>query len=396
MSEGKRVKKGPIELLQKAYTEHEFMRIVKYDDDSIARKSSGVSIGGSASNWKEGEFYYWPQWRLAGTNYEALISYAMMEGGLQDVTGYKRGKQTLGPFIGRNGTNNSYEAGSFMLNVNITSVSKGRFEVLESPEYDTDLKIPKYKLTVDEDKKGEKLATVTPGKSFRGSAAEFITHEREAHKKLVEKHKSEIDTKANLDALAKLRLKGFPSKSGKTTKSGSKEKKEISFENFVANFEARAAKQAKNSKKGYKASSYWWNISALTHDLAGSRLIPNANLKGNYIRIGDTRFIFTVKSSKDEYNGPLWYFRFKNGWINPVEGEEEPDNSKAIKDAKKELKSVVENEDNILTLTKKGKDAQSEGETNKRKKNKEKTPEEEEEEEEEEGEEGEEEEEGED
>ena len=378
MSEGKRVKKGPIELLEKAYNEHEFMRIVKYEDGSIARKSSNISIGGSDSYWKEGEFYYWPQWRLAGTDYEALISYAMMEGGLQDVTGYKRGKQTLGPFIGRNGTNNSYEAGSFMVDVNITSVSKGRFEVLESPEYDTDLKIPKYKLTVDEDKRGEKSATVTPGKSSRGSAAEFIAYEREEHKKLTRAHKNEIDTKANLDSLAKLRLKGFPSKSGKTTKSGSKEKKEINFENFVGSFEARAAKQAKNSKKGHKASSYWWNISALNHELAGSRLIPSDKLNSNYIRIGDTRFVFTTKSSKDEYTGPLWYFRFKNGWVNPVEGEEEPDNDKAIKLAKKELKSVVE-EGNTPPLPKK-KNGDSEGETKKRRTKKEKTPEEEEEE----------------
>jgi hypothetical protein len=328
-----------MELVNKASERWDYVKIVEYADGSIGKKPS-LSIGGAVSSqWKDGkDFYYWPRLRLAGRNYLALVKYALMNG---LVEGKRGAEVTFGPFIGKGGSENEILPEAFMLSGTIGSMSKGKFAVSGDIEYDSSLLIPSYSYSLTT-ADGEQDLTITEKGKGR-NPVDYLLHEKEKHTGYSHQSDDKVNKAANLDTLAKnIYDFGLPKRGSKGSKSGRSAKEPRTFEGFNTELNSRATRNAK--KSGIKASKYLFDISKLTDSFSSSRVKPQDKFSNNYIRGGEgSRIIFTAESARksSSHSGPIWYYRLKHGWL--IEEEEDSEtNVAANKAARKELKSLVE------------------------------------------------------
>lgn len=348
-----RTKKSLQELIASAAEEHTFVRVALFETvkDGKKKRSLGrkpnLSIGGAQAQWAKREFFYWPETRLAGTDWADLISYACINklpvvmGSSGRRSRMKSGKTyDLGPFIGYD--SEAEAPGTFMVNAEIGASDSGTL-ISTKAQYMDGGKIPVYSYSYTPGEKGDKkdpgTITIESGKPKYLPVA-FIDHEKAEHTTYNKSQKTAANKEADLDALNLHIFKyKIPSKSGKSSKSGESKRAATTYESFMgAAFKERVAAQVKSEKaKSSNPDDYWLDISKLSENLSGSRLIVKDKLNDKHIRYKDTRIVFKEDSNNRE--GAIWFFRAKNGW---VVSASDSDNEEAAKAAKSELKKVIQ------------------------------------------------------
>jgi hypothetical protein len=369
-----RTKKSLQELISRAGKEYSFIRVALFETEKDGKKKTSlgrkpnVPISGAPTQWAKRDFSYWPEVRLAGGNWENLISYACINqlpvgiGSKGERSRMKSGKSyTLGPFIGYDA--NASGAGAFMVKVKIAESKTGTLEESEA-QYVDDAKIStySYKYTAGSEKGDPGVIRIDMGKPTY-SPDGFIAHEKEMHSSFNKTQKEAANEAADLEALnMHILTHKIPSKSGKSSKSGESKRVATTWQSFSGSaFKKRVTEQAESEKaKSNNPDDYWLDISNLSEKLTGSRLIVNTKLNDKHIRIAGTRIVFNENSSNR--GGAVWYFRAKNGW-NPDASDE--DNGEAGKAARREMRTVVADNERPPLTGKKSSD--SSGEESKKK-----------------------------
>jgi hypothetical protein len=328
--------KTPMKLISNAFTTKSYIDVFVNEKNAFVTKTN-ISISGASTNrWKDNEeFYYWPQYRLCGTNPLDFITYAYLNG--VKITGMDDNKQTsvqrslsdekeskkqnkknegktmtIGPLICKDPDSTTAKPATCSVTVRFNRKSVEMAEKGGAPAVTDDV-IPEYSVKFSTQDDMEKLSSKVKSDKTRNPAS-YIAHEKKLRSAAKKEKDATVRKSANLDELASRILKhGVPGKSGKSAKSGRSKKSAVTVESFLEKMEEGFGNNNAVLKEKHDVKEMRYVISKLDNRYAGGRTMLRSKLPKSSIHDPkDKRIVFTPESGQEANgvrSGPFYYYK---------------------------------------------------------------------------------------